>query len=364
MHRLLKRQIKRYIEDNTDASNLNDFLNAVSEAYDQSDIDRNMIEHSLELMSDELNKHNNNLQEELKARQEVEYTLRQEQEEQKKLILKLEEAHSQLAQADKLASIGQLAAGVAHEINNPIGFINSNISSLKIYISQLFDLINTYSEIEEQVKLNSVLSDKLNTVKQKVDLEFLIGDIHDLMTESIDGITRVKQIVQDLKDFSHADQIITWQMSDLHSGIDSTLNVANNELKYHVEIIKNYGDIPLVECVLSQLNQVFLNIFVNASHAIQDKGVITITTRQQNETVVLEISDTGIGIPEATCKRIFDPFFTTKPIGQGTGLGLSLSFGIITNHHGTIEVESKEGEGTKFIITLPIQQPEDAKANI
>ena len=364
MHRLLTRQMKRHLEDKVDVKELGEFISAVSDAYDQSDSERNMIERSLELMSNELTEQNNNLQDELKIRQEIEQALRIEKDEQKKLILKLEEAQNQLVQSDKLASIGQLAAGVAHEINNPIGYVNSNISSLQLYVNQLFSLIALYSEADEDIKVNAVLTDKINALKKDVDLDFLVEDISDLMTESIDGISRVKKIVQSLKDFSHVDQIISWQLADLHAGLDSTLNVANSELKYIAEIVKNYGEIPLIECVMSQLNQVFLNIFVNAAHAINEKGVITISTVKKGDNVILEIADNGNGIPEKIRKRIFDPFFTTKPVGQGTGLGLSLSFGIITNHNGNIEVESTEGKGTKFIITLPITQPENTKSNI
>jgi len=364
MHRLLTRQMKRHLEDKVDVKELGEFISAVSDAYDQSDSERNMIERSLELMSNELTEQNNNLQDELKIRQEVEQALRIEKDEQKKLIIKLEEAQNQLVQSDKLASIGQLAAGVAHEINNPIGYVNSNISSLQLYINQLFNLIALYNEAEDDIKVNVELTDKINALKKEIELDFLVNDISDLMTESIDGITRVKKIVQSLKDFSHVDQVISWQLADLHAGLDSTLNVANSELKYTAEIVKNYGDIPLIECVMSQLNQVFLNIFVNAAHAITEKGIITISTVKKGDNVILEIADNGNGIPEKIRKRIFDPFFTTKPVGKGTGLGLSLSFGIVTTHNGNIEVESIEGKGTKFIITLPITQPENTESNV
>ena len=360
MHRLLKRQYKRFLEEtltSNEKQKLEKFLAAVSEAYQQSDDDRNMIERSLELMSDELTERNAALQDELKIRQEVELALRKEQEEQQRLIKRLEEAHNQLVQSDKLASIGQLAAGVAHEINNPIGYINTNITSLKRYVDQLIELVNVYGKAEQFISDNNGLIDEINKTKDEIELDYLVDDVQDLMQESIEGIHRVKQIVQDLKDFSHVDQTISWEASNLHAGLDSTLNVASNELKYKAEIIKNYGDIPYVECIMSQLNQVFLNILVNSAHAIKDSGTITITTYIKNENVVLEFADTGSGIPEHIRQRIFDPFFTTKPIGEGTGLGLSLSFGIITKHNGTIDVVSEIDEGTTFIITLPVEQP-------
>ena len=175
------------------------------------------------------------------------------------------------------------------------------------------------------------------------------------MKESRDGITRVKKIVQDLKDFSHVDAQDEWQWADLHKGLDSTLNIVWNEIKYHAEVIKEYGEIPEVECFPSQLNQVFMNLLVNAAHAITDKGIITIRTGRQGEEVFIRIADTGKGIPEENLKRVFDPFFTTKPVGKGTGLGLSLSYGIMQKHNGRIEVQSEVGKGATFTLWLPIK---------
>ena len=163
--------------------------------------------------------------------------------------------------------------------------------------------------------------------------------------------------MQDLKDFSHVDQA-EWQWVDLHKGIDSTLNVVNNEIKYKAEVVKEYGDIPQVECLASQLNQVFMNMLVNASHAIGEggHGRITIRTGLKDEMVWVEFADTGKGIAPENLTRIFDPFFTTKPVGKGTGLGLSLSYGIVDKHHGRIEVESEVGKGTTFRIWIPVRQ--------
>ena len=194
-------------------------------------------------------------------------------------------------------------------------------------------------------------------MKQEAEWDYLKQDIFDLLKESTDGIERVKRIVQDLKDFSHVDEA-EWQWVDLHKGIDSTLNVVHNEIKYNAEVIKEYGDIPQVECLAHQLNQVFMNILVNASHAIgpEGHGRITIRTGAQDDMVWIEIADNGKGIAPENVKRIFDPFFTTKPIGKGTGLGLSLSYGIIDKHHGKIEVESEVGKGTTFRIWLPKRQ--------
>ena len=179
----------------------------------------------------------------------------------------------------------------------------------------------------------------------------------DLVGESQEGLTRVKQIVQDLNDFSHVDEA-DWQWADLHAGINSTLNVAHNEIKYKAEVSKEFGDIPQVECMPSQLNQVFMNLFVNAAHAIEEQGLITVRTGVKDHAVFVAVTDTGKGMDEETRARIFEPYFTTKPVGTGTGLGLSLSHGIIEKHHGRIVLESEVGNGTTFTVWLPIKQPE------
>ena len=252
-----------------------------------------------------------------------------------------------------MASVGQLAAGVAHEINNPIGFVYSNLGSMEKYLKDIFELLDVY-EVAEATMSDSSRAE-VRSAKQQKDLAFLREDVPMLMKESRDGITRVKKIVQDLKDFSHVDASDEWQWIDLHKGLNSTLNIVWNEIKYHAEVKKEYGEIPEVECFPSQLNQVFMNLLVNAAHAIPDKGVITLRTGRQGEEVFVQIADTGKGIPEENLKRIFDPFFTTKPVGKGTGLGLSLSYGIMQKHNGRIEVQSEVGKGTTFTLWLPIK---------
>ncbi len=263
------------------------------------------------------------------------------------------QAQDQLLQSDKMASVGQLAAGVAHEINNPIGFVYSNLGSMEKYLKDIFGLLDVYEAAE--AALPEAARAEVRSAKQQKDLAFLREDVPMLMKESRDGITRVKKIVQDLKDFSHVDASDEWQWIDLHKGLNSTLNIVWNEIKYHAEVKKEYGEIPEVECFPSQLNQVFMNLLVNAAHAITDKGIITIRTGRQGEEVFIRIADTGKGIPEENLKRIFDPFFTTKPVGKGTGLGLSLSYGIMQKHNGRIEVQSEVGKGTTFTLWLPIK---------
>jgi signal transduction histidine kinase len=278
------------------------------------------------------------------------------------VINDLDQAQEQLIQSDKMASIGQLAAGVAHEINNPVGFIGSNINALEIYCEELILLLDEYETADEYLKNDVAHWNSIDKVKKDIDLDYLKKDIVKLIAESTDGVKRVKDIVQDLKDFSHVDES-EWQFIDIHAGLDSTLNIVHNEIKYKAEVVKHYGDLPEVECIGSQLNQVFMNLLVNAAHAIDEHGTIKIETGlTDSEWVWISISDTGKGIPKSKMKNIFDPFFTTKPIGQGTGLGLSLSYGIIEKHSGRIDVESVEGVGTTFSIWLPVKQPKLAKA--
>ena len=295
-------------------------------------------------------------------RRKAEEGLRQYQAQLEELVARrtaqLSDAKEQLVQSEKLASIGQLAAGVAHEINNPIGFVHSNIGVLEGYLTNLFSMLEAYEAAEPTIA-DAPAAMRLKAMRQTIDLPFLREDIPQLMVESKEGISRVKKIVQDLKDFSRVDSSQEWQFANLHQGIDSTVNIVANEIRYKADVIKEYGPLPEVECLPSQLNQVFMNLLVNAAHAMGEaRGAITIRSGVAGEHVWLEFSDTGSGIPEAIRQKIFDPFFTTKPVGKGTGLGLSLSYGIIQKHNGHIEVRSEVGQGTTFRITLPIRHVE------
>ncbi|KAB2915263.1 MAG: PAS domain-containing protein [Dechloromonas sp.] len=272
----------------------------------------------------------------------------------------LTDAKEQLVQQEKLASIGQLAAGVAHEINNPIGFVHSNIGTLENYLGDLFALLQAYQEAEPALADPQVAA-RLKAMREKMDLPFLREDVPQLVGESKEGISRVKKIVQDLKDFSRVDSSLEWQFADLHQGIDSTVNIVANEIRYKADVVKEYGQLPAVECLAPQLNQVFMNLLVNAAHAMgEQRGTITIRSGCSGDSVWLEFADTGSGIPPAIRQKIFDPFFTTKPVGKGTGLGLSLSYGVIQKHNGRIEVESEPGKGSTFRITLPVRHVERA----
>jgi two-component system, NtrC family, sensor kinase len=347
MHPLLERQIQKHLAPGA-ADSLHSFLEAVDRAYRHADEARVRVERSMDLMSDELNTR-------LEEKLATEAALQQEKAEQAALIKRLEEAHNQLLQSEKMASIGQLAAGVAHEINNPIGYVGSNLGTLRGYVDRLLNVLAAYETIEREFTEGS-LHDRLAAVKTEADLAYLKADIADLLSETGEGIARVRRIVQDLKDFSHVDQG-DWLLADLHKGLESTLNVVNNEIKYKARVVKEYGELPALRCLPAQLNQVFMNLLVNAAHAIEGQGTITIRTGRHGDEAWVEISDTGKGIPAHLLTRIFDPFFTTKPVGVGTGLGLSISYGIIQKHGGRIEVESEPGQGTTFRIRLPIALP-------
>ena len=298
----------------------------------------------------------------LKFVEESDQALKAEKLQEQALIKQLKEAQNQLLQSEKMASIGQLAAGVAHEINNPVGYIKSNISSMQGYIHDLFAIISLYETAESEL-VDTVAYHQIQELKQKLDLNFLKQDLNSLLCECQEGVQRVKQIVQDLKDFSHVERA-EWQWADLHKGLESTLNIVNNEIKYKAKVIKEYGELPHIESIPSQLNQVFLNLLVNAAHAIEKDGTITVRTCTcGSDWVCVQIEDTGRGIAPEHINRIFDPFFTTKPVGKGTGLGLSLSYSIVEKHGGHFDVQSESGKGTSFKIWLPVQQAKTSNSD-
>ncbi|HEX8591081.1 ATP-binding protein [Pseudomonas sp.] len=263
----------------------------------------------------------------------------------------------QLVQSEKLASLGQLAAGIAHEINNPIGFISSNLGTLAQYFCKFQEVLEAYKAAESQIVSPQII-EELRALKEHLDLPFIEEEIPLMIQESRDGVGRAAQIVKDLKEFSRVDTSPQWQWANLQRGIDSTLNIVANEVKYKADVIKQFQPLPDIECLPAQLNQVVMNLVVNAAQAIgPERGTITLRNGVEGQSVWLEVSDTGAGIPEHILQKIFDPFFTTKPVGKGTGLGLSLSYGIIQKHRGTISVQSSVGVGTTFRVELPIRQP-------
>jgi PAS domain S-box-containing protein len=277
----------------------------------------------------------------------------------------LKDTQALIIQQEKMASIGQLAAGVAHEINNPVGFISSNLMTLSEYLRDFFAVMQDCRTLIAGLKgdhsqLGSIDS-QLKRIEEResaMDLPFVMDDTPKLLEECREGTNRIKKIVQDLKDFAHpGKQDVVY--ADINKNLESTLNIVWNELKYKAKVKKVYGDLPEVKCYPQQLNQVFMNLLVNAGQAIQKDGEITITTQARNGHVEIRISDTGTGIPEENLLRIFEPFFTTKEVGKGTGLGLNVAYNIVKKHKGSIQVESTMGKGTTFTVRLPLDGPEE-----
>lgn len=266
----------------------------------------------------------------------------------------LASAQSQLLQSEKMASVGQLAAGVAHEINNPVGYVKANLCALKKYIGNLYTMLDRYALLEHALPANHPDRIDLSELKTRLELDYVREDVPLLLHEADEGIARVLKIVRDLRDFSRLDEQ-EWQWADLRQGLESTLSIVAHEIRYKAELVREYGEIPLIECLPSQLNQVFLNLLMNAAQAIPDRGRITVRTGVEVDGVWVQIADTGEGIAPANLGRVFEPFFTTKPVGSGTGLGLSVSYGIVRTHGGTIDVESELGVGTRFTMHLPIR---------
>lgn len=262
-----------------------------------------------------------------------------------------------LLQQDKMACIGQLAAGVAHEINNPMGFIMSNLGSLKEYVENLTQYIQVLEVMLDRF-CPPEQKGHVGVLRERLDIAFICDDVGSLVRESQDGANRVKQIVLDLKDFARIDENMVRE-SDLNQCIRRTTNIVKNELKYVAQLDLQLGDLPPVYCNSQQINQVVTNLLVNAAQSITGTGTITVKTWHEQSEVLIQIADTGSGISPEIVKRIFEPFFTTKPVGKGTGLGLAITYDIIRKHNGSITVESELGRGTTFTVRLPINQGEE-----
>jgi two-component system NtrC family sensor kinase len=269
----------------------------------------------------------------------------------------LKQTQSQMLHHEKMASIGQLAAGVAHEINNPIGFIASNLNSLGKYMGRL----NTFIKFQDQLvrdHLDDEGQELLRAEGKKQKIDYLLQDGGELIAESLDGANRVQEIVRNLKSFSRIDQAAA-DFADINECLENTIAIAWNELKYKITLERDFGELPPLECHPRQLNQVFMNLLVNGAQAIEEKGVIKIKTWHNDKYIFVQIADNGCGIPEENLTRIFEPFFTTKKVGEGTGLGMSISYDIVKAHQGDILVESSVGAGTIFLVQLPFKTEVD-----
>jgi PAS domain S-box-containing protein len=275
----------------------------------------------------------------------------------------LRENQTQLVHSEKMASLGQLAAGIAHEINNPIGFIRSNLATLNEYVETFKVLFRAYDRLAAAIRIGDPdqaqeAFQEVEVLLQKEDLGFVLDDIDLLLAESINGAERVKEIVQNLKSFARIDEAEIKE-ADVNEGLRATVRMLWNELKYKCTVTEKLHPLPPIRCFPSQLNQVFMNLLVNGAQAIADKGEIILETEATDTEIVIRVTDTGCGIPAENIPRLFNPFFTTKPVGKGTGLGLAISYGIIKKHQGTIGVESEVGKGTTFTIRLPLAAEPD-----
>lgn len=292
------------------------------------------------------------------ARKEAEAELQRSHLELTEALEQLRLHQRQLVMSEKMASLGQLAAGVAHEINNPIAFVKSNMGTLRDYMKVLNQLLDANQQLASSAEVGddkgvAAARQRIVNLEEQEDITFMLSDIDDLIGESIGGTERVRDIVQDLRKFAHAGKENAEQ-ADINQIIKSSLRIAWNELKYKCDVKQNLGTLPALRCYPERLSQVFVNMFVNAAQAIEEHGELEVTTKAHRDLVAIRISDTGCGIKPEDLPRLFDPFYTTKEVGQGTGLGLAISHTTIQNHGGTIEVKSRPGRGTTFIIKLPL----------
>jgi len=346
VHRLLKRQISKHIKpEHLESDEAKAFLTAVNEAYSSFEEDHKLLERTLEISSNELFKVNLELD---NAKGELE-----------QLVTDLRDTQTQLVQSEKMASLGQLTAGIAHELNNPINFVTNSINPLKRDIERIINLLKMYEEL--QPGITKEILDRIQAYREEIDFDYTVEEINSLLSGMDEGAKRTSNIVRGLKNFSRLDEA-EHKKANINDCIESTLILLQHIIKHSaLEISKELAPLPEIECYPGQLNQVLMNILTNAMQAVGEKGKIHIKTSLITESclhnaknyVVVSIKDNGPGIPTEIIDKIFNPFFTTKDVGQGTGLGLSISYGIIQKHHGKIEVLSGPGSGAEFIITLP-----------
>ena len=345
MHKLLERQLRKHFAlGRPDGAEFTAFARAGGEAYEQADDARRSVERSLELMSNELLERNEQLQADL---------------------LEIKRLELELRQSDKLRAVGQLAAGVAHEINTPIQFVGDSLGFLQDAAGSLALLATAVRGLCACVDTGGEASRALHEVQGislEIEADYLAREIPLAIERALEGVTRVTQIVAALKEFGRPDQRERG-LADLNRGLSNTLTVARSEIRHVADVSLELGDVPPVVGYASDLNQVFLNLLVNAAHAIEERfrgtsqrGLIRVRTWLEKNAVFTEIQDNGNGIALADQPRIFEPFFTTKPVGKGTGQGLAISRSIVIDKHGgTLTFDSEVGRGTRFLIQLPLE---------
>jgi signal transduction histidine kinase len=332
--------------------NLSEAFNKMTNSLKEAKEKEKIQSEKLKMQWDVLRETNQELEEKSEGLQKQKLKIENKNKQLQIALKKLKEAQNQLVQSEKMASVGQLTAGIAHEINNPINFVSSNISPLKRDLDDIIKLLEMCTHITYSENRETELK-KIEEYKMEIEYNIIIKEIRDLLSGIEEGARRTMEIVRSLRNFSRLDEGEK-KLADTNEGIESTLLMLRNQLKNRIEVEKKFESLPQILCYPGKLNQVFMNILNNAGQSIEGQGRIIISTSFKKNNILISIKDTGKGMSKKVASRIFEPFFTTKDVGKGTGLGLSISYGIIQEHNGQIKVKSDVGKGTEFIITLPV----------
>jgi signal transduction histidine kinase len=342
------------ITSNDEMGNLSRSFNQMTSSLKEAKEKEMVQAEKLKMQWDVLSETNQELEENSRRLEKQKVKIENKNKQLQAAMKKLKEAQNQLVQSEKMASVGQLTAGIAHEINNPINFVSSNISPLKRDMDDIMKLLGLCSAGVENEDLKKKF-DEIEIFKKEIEYELILQEVKQLLNGIEEGARRTMEIVRGLRNFSRLDEGEK-KLADINEGIDSTLLMLRNQLKNRIEVKKDFGGIPQLFCYPGKLNQVFMNILNNAGQSIEGEGKIVISTSYSNKNIRVSIKDTGKGMTKKVAEHIFEPFYTTKDVGKGTGLGLSISYGIIQEHGGEIMVNSAEGKGTEFVIYLPVSE--------